>query len=101
MREKECMCVLCDWVTLLYGRKLTEHCQPVIMEKIKIIKKKMPRGVPCGSGVKNLVLSLQCLRLLLWRRFDPWPRNFHMPRGQPPQKEKQDAKRSSHCGSAG
>ena len=31
---------MCDWVTLLYGRKLTEHCKPTIKEKIKIIKKK-------------------------------------------------------------
>ena len=32
------MCV-CDWVTLLYSRKLTEHCKPTVMEKIKIIFK--------------------------------------------------------------
>ena len=25
------------WDTLLYNRKLTEHCKPAIMEKIKII----------------------------------------------------------------
>ena len=31
---------MCDWVTLLYSRKLTEHCKPTIMEKIKIILKK-------------------------------------------------------------
>ena len=30
---------MCDWVTLLYSRKLAEHCKPTIMEKIKIIKK--------------------------------------------------------------
>ena len=30
---------MCDWVTLLYSRKLTENCKPAIMEKIKIIKK--------------------------------------------------------------
>ena len=30
---------MCDRVTLLYGRKLTEHCQPAMMEKIKIIIK--------------------------------------------------------------
>ena len=29
--------------------------------------------------VQNLMLSLQWLGLLLWRGFDPWPRNFHMP----------------------
>ena len=31
---------MCDWVPLLYSRKLTEHCKPAIMEKIKIILKK-------------------------------------------------------------
>ena len=30
---------MCDWVTLLYRRKLTEHCKPAIMENIKIITK--------------------------------------------------------------
>ena len=37
-----CVCILFavqyDWITLLYNRKLTEHCKPTIMEKIKIIK---------------------------------------------------------------
>ena len=28
--------------------------------------------------VKDLALSLQCLGLLLWRGFSPWPKNFHM-----------------------
>ena len=32
---------MCDWVTLLYSRKLIEHCKPAIMEKIKIIKNKI------------------------------------------------------------
>ena len=31
---------MCDWVTLLYSRKLTEHYNPTTMEKTKIIKKK-------------------------------------------------------------
>ena len=30
---------MCDWVTLLYSRKLTEHGKQAIMEKIKIKKK--------------------------------------------------------------
>ena len=33
------MCV-CDWVTLLYSRKLTEHGKPAIMEKNKNHQKK-------------------------------------------------------------
>ena len=28
--------------------------------------------------VMDLALSLQRLRSLLWHRFDPWPRNFHI-----------------------
>ena len=38
MSEKECVCVcVCDCVTLLYSRKLTEHCKPTIMKKKKKI----------------------------------------------------------------
>ena len=29
--------------------------------------------------VKDPALSLQPLRSLPWHRFNPWPRNFHMP----------------------
>ena len=32
---------MCKWVTTLYSRKLTEHCEPAIVEKIKIIIKKI------------------------------------------------------------
>ena len=28
---------MCDWVTMLYSRKLTEHCKPAITEKKKKI----------------------------------------------------------------
>ena len=28
---------MCNWVNLLYSRKLKEHCKPAIIEKIKII----------------------------------------------------------------
>ena len=37
--EKRMYTCMCNWVTLLYRRKLTEHCKPAIMEKIKIIIK--------------------------------------------------------------
>ena len=30
---------MCDWVTLVYSRKLTEHCKAAIMEKKIILKK--------------------------------------------------------------
>ena len=36
VRKKEHVCI-CDWVTLLDSRKLTEHCKPAVMEKINII----------------------------------------------------------------
>ena len=31
---------MCNWVTMLYSGKLTQHCKSAIMEKIKIIIKK-------------------------------------------------------------
>ena len=31
----------------------------------------------CGSADRDLVLSLQWARSLLWHGFDPWPGNFH------------------------
>ena len=31
-----------------------------------------------AQWVKDLVWSLQWRMLLLWRRFSPWPVNFHM-----------------------
>ena len=33
---------MCDWVTLLSSRKLTEHCKPAMMEK-KLLKNKTKR----------------------------------------------------------
>lgn len=38
------MC-MCNWVTLLYSRKLTEDCKPATMEKIKIIIKFLKKEV--------------------------------------------------------
>ena len=37
--------------------------------------------------VRDLALSLW-LGLLLWHRFHPWPRNFHMPQAQTKKKKK-------------
>ena len=42
--------------------------------------------------IKDPALSLQGLRLLLWRKFDRWLRNFHMPRVKP-KREKNAYKR--------
>ena len=35
VREKKMYTCMCNWVTMLYSRKLTEHCKPAIMEKNK------------------------------------------------------------------
>ena len=37
MWEKRMYTGICSWVTMVYSRKLTDHCKPAIMEKIKII----------------------------------------------------------------
>ena len=34
---------MCNWLTMLYSRKLTEHYKPAMMEKIKILKKEKKR----------------------------------------------------------
>ena len=38
-RKRMYIC-MCDWVTLLCSGKLTEHCKPAMMEKIKMILKR-------------------------------------------------------------
>jgi len=35
MRKKKMYTCMCNWITMLYSRKLTEHCKPAIMEKNK------------------------------------------------------------------
>ena len=46
--------------------------------------------------VKDPVVSLQRLGSLLWRRFDPWCGNFHMPPVQPKQKQNSPGTRLCH-----
>ena len=46
-----------------------------------------------AQQVKDQALSLQWFRSLLWCRFDPWPRNFCMPRMPPKKKKKKKKKR--------
>ena len=41
-----------------------------------------------AQQVKDPALSLQKPELLLWRRFDTWPWNFHMPQTEPKKKKK-------------
>ena len=49
---------MCDWVTLLYSRNLTEHYKPTIMEKIKIILKRRKTYRKIKNS--NLVRSFGC-----------------------------------------
>ena len=47
--------------------------------------------------VKDLALSLQQLWSLLWHKFDPWPKNFHMPQVQAKTKQNKTRKRKKRC----
>ena len=42
-----------------------------------------------AQWVKDLALSLQQLRLLLWCMFSPWPEKFHMLQTWPKKKKKE------------
>ena len=44
---------MCDWVTLLYSRKLTEHCHPAIMEKINSFK------IEIDSDIENKLMVIK------------------------------------------
>ena len=51
--------------------------------------KNWTHGIPMqAQQVKYLALSLLRLGSLLWYRFNPWPRNFHMPVGMAKGKNK-------------
>ena len=54
-----------NWYKLLKGYFVTLY-------------KKVLRSSLVVEGVEDLALSLQQLRSLLWRGFDPWPGNIHM-----------------------
>ena len=44
---------MCNWVTMLYSRKLTEHCKPATMEKNKNHKKIIIYNVMLVSSVQQ------------------------------------------------
>ena len=62
--NRMCTC-MCNWVIMLYSRKLTEHCIPAIMEKSKnhyIYKKISDLVVRDGYGfltVKELRITIE------------------------------------------
>ena len=60
-----CVCVsvcarahVCAWVTLLYSRKLTKHCKPTIMEKIKITKESLLKVKISNQMERNIMISI-------------------------------------------
>ena len=60
------MCV-CETGSLLYSRKLTEHCKPTVMEKSKIIKNKQKIKIPCGTSDTRLIMRiLDSFRIPQW-----------------------------------
>ena len=51
-----------------------------------------------AQPVKDLILSPQWLRSLLWLEFDPWPRNFPMPWVWPKQQQQQQKPEGNDIG---
>ena len=49
---------MCNWVTLMYSRKLTDHCKPAIMEKIIINIEKKEKNLK-KTGKQELQDSYQ------------------------------------------
>ena len=60
---------MCSWVTMLYSRKLTQHCKPAIMDENKnhyIFKKKRKnrfKGVSFTATRRNLSSQFQFTKL--------------------------------------
>ena len=64
------------------------HIPKQINKDVPVEEKKAMLEFPCVQQVKDLALSLQWAGLLLWHRFDPWPRDLHMLWVQPKEKKK-------------
>ena len=48
---------MCNWVTMLYSRKLTEHCKPAIMKKKKKKEKRKISRMHCYVKKTNKKLQ--------------------------------------------
>ena len=65
---------------LLGGKKkITRLAGASLQIRNYTYKNKLKEAFPCGTGVKDLMLSLQQHGSLQWHRFHPWPGNFHKP----------------------
>ena len=65
MWEKRMYTCMCHWVTLLYSRKLTEHCKLSIMANIKIIIKIFLKRILILSCVYCFISCITCIMLLI------------------------------------
>ena len=55
---------MCNWIFMLYNRKLTEHCKPDIMEKIKTLYIYLKKGhqiIVCEGCLQKLTVFLATL----------------------------------------
>ena len=60
MGEKRMHTCMCDWVTLLYSRKLTERRKPAIKEKNKNKNVQIKKTQRCGERILTKETSLGC-----------------------------------------
>ena len=68
MWEKRIYTCMCDWVTLLCSRKLTEHYKSAIMEKIKIIIKIKKEKSDESEKPANKIKYAGKATIHIWRR---------------------------------
>ena len=69
VRKRMYVCV-CDWVTLLYSRKWTEHCKQTIMEKIKILKKQKTKN---WQSTQWSLRYVSCFKSVRMEETQGWP----------------------------
>ena len=82
-------CICCGYGPKKKKKKITFREVPTMAQWVKNLTaaarvplKAQVRFPTWGSGLKDLaLLQLRC-RSQLWLGFNPWPRNFHMPRVQ-------------------
>ena len=90
-----CGCGLC-WGAARKRKCIQLHILQVLL-KLRLFaycNRKSTKGSSLvAQWVKDPVLSLQWLGGLLWLRFNPCPRNFHMPQTQPRQRKKKSTER--------
>ena len=66
----------CQWQSTIYIPNNIWTLTPLLIKYVSIY---FSLGISLvAQQVKDLVLSLQWHRSLLWHGFNPWPRNFHM-----------------------